>query len=137
MEKSSELANDIDARRDSVFDQAVDEQTQLENELERKPDNEKLKQYLFDVRNYIDKLLAEVDEEGEATPEAVHGTDTAQAIGQVAVQDVTANATQDASVDAAQQIKYVDSQGYIHDTPKSAIRGDVARENNISSASNS
>lgn len=61
MEKTPETQT-----REEYFDQAMEEQEQLEKELEKQPNNEKIRGYVADIQELCEKLLEEIDREGEA-----------------------------------------------------------------------
>lgn len=97
-----------DSTREIDFDQSVDELKQLEAEEREKPDNEKIKKYLKEVRGHIDTLLRELDEPAPSLKK----------IGGSAVDAYSSTHEQDTGTG------YIDDQGFVHDNAKDA-RGNV------------
>lgn len=100
----------VDEVREEYFDQSVDELGQLESEQERKPDNEKIKARIEEVKALLDKLLSELDE--ESVPRS-----NAQKIGSQSLNASRFSARQ-AGQKPAGMTYYQDSQGFMHGTPE-------------------
>ena len=101
----------VDEVREEYFDQSVDELSQLESEQERKPDNEKIKARIEEVKALLDKLLSELDD--ELTPR-----NNAQKVGSQSLSASELPAEQIEQKSAGRP--YIDSQGFTHSTPEEA-----------------
>lgn len=103
-----------------VFDQSVDEQTQLEDELERNPDNAKLKVRLQQVRQMLDQIMDEIDS-------------TDQRVGHRTLQLSALKGMKDASkqMEAPAPVEYVDTEGFIHRTSEAARSASTHRDNYV------
>ena len=112
MEKTPETQT-----REEYFDQAMEEQEQLEKELEKQPNNEKIRGYVADIQELCEKLLEEIDREGEAR-------EVPKTMGNEATKMMTRDFASE-----EQKNKYIDSQGFIHSDAKMAVNGDPNREN--------
>ncbi|MBR2741218.1 hypothetical protein IKD98_00455 [Candidatus Saccharibacteria bacterium] len=99
----------VDEVREESFDQSVDELSQLESEQERKPDNEKIRTRIEEVKSLLDKLLSELDD--ESTPRS-----NAQKIGSQSLSASELPAEQIEQKPAGRV--YQDSQGFMHSTPE-------------------
>ncbi|MBR3116016.1 hypothetical protein IKF30_02195 [Candidatus Saccharibacteria bacterium] len=101
----------VDEVREEYFDQSVEELGQLESEQERKPDNEKIRARIEEVKTLLDKLLSELDD--NATPRM-----SAQKLGSQSLGASRVTAEHFSQKPTEQS--YIDSQGFVHSTPEEA-----------------
>ena len=99
----------VDEVREEYFDQSVEELKQLESEKERKPDNEKIRARIEEVKALLEKLLSELDDESMPRSDA-------KRIGSQFLDASRVSAEQIEQKPAGQL--YVDSQGFVHSTPE-------------------
>ena len=101
----------VDEVREQYFDQSVDELSQLESEQERKPDNEKIRARIEEVKALLDKLLSELDD--ESAPKT-----NVRSIGSQSLSASRLSRKEYEQKPAERT--FVDSQGFMHSTPEEA-----------------
>lgn len=105
----------VDEARGATFDQSVEELTQLESELEKKPNNERIKALIQEVTGLLNKLLAELDE--EPTPTAGN----TQKIGNQSLGAANAVLQMEQADQKPDNRYYTNSEGLVSGTPEDAI----------------
>ena len=99
----------VDEVREEYFDQTVGALEDLEAAQERKPDNEKIKTQIKKVKEILDMILSEMDND-YAPPK------NAREIGSYSLSASEMAAEQSRQKPAKRT--YVDSQGFVHSTPE-------------------